>query len=233
MLTITSIKKNMELLKSKIVIDEKYKPTLDLGYLDYFNRALVFAQTNYQEQLDKIARTQFRRITPTAFFEEYVWCLSCTEASSESVSQFFPELSKRLSPFYNSFWDLNNFPKEELVKDWIVSVNKSEKKFDQLYRCASIINRGIKLFGWDEYKNNFLSSQEKLYVLPGVGASGARHLSRNVGISNEVISSAQLQSLASHWDFPDCQSLCSAIQKNIALQPKVIEMVLWYAAHTF
>lgn len=68
MLTIISIKKNMELLKSNIIIDEKYKPTLDMGYLDFFNRAFAFAQTNYQEQLDRVAKMHFSRITPTAFF---------------------------------------------------------------------------------------------------------------------------------------------------------------------
>jgi len=223
----------MELLKSNVIIDDNYKPTLDLGYLDYFNRAMVFAQTNYQEQITKIANTNFRTITPTSFFEEYVWCLSCVDADAAKVSEFFPRLSKGLVRFYNSFWDLNNFPSQDEMKDWIVNVNNNEKKFNQLYGCASIINRGIKLFGWDEYKHNFLSSQEKLCVLPGIGASGAQHLSRNVGISHQVISSAQLQLLANHWGFPDSAALCSTIQKNIAMQPKVIEMVLWYAAHTF
>jgi hypothetical protein len=223
----------MELLKSKVIIDEKYKPSLNNEYIDYFNRALVFAQTNYQEQLDKIAKAHFRRIAPTAFFEEYVWCLSCVDTKPEIVSLFFPELSKSLAPFYNSFWDLNNFPQADSLKERIVSMNHNEKKFDQLYQCANVINRGIKLFGWDEYKNNFLSSPERLCVLPGIGIVGARHLARNTGISGEVISSAQLQRLAVHWGFEDCSSLCAAIQRNVALQPKVIEMVLWYAAHTF
>ena len=233
MSTITSIKKNMELLKSNTIIDNNYKPTLDLGYVDYFNRALVFAQTNYQEQLDKVAKSNFRRITPTAFFEEYVWCLSCVDSNPETVSKFFPELSRQLVLFYNSFWDLNNFPKEEIVKNWIVNVNKSEKKFEQLYRCANIINRGIKLFGWEEYKDNFLNSPEKLCVLPGIGATGACHLSRNVGIWNDVISSSQLQELATHWGFENSQMLCLSLQKHFALQLKVIDMVLWYAVHTF
>lgn len=112
-------------------------------------------------------------------------------------------------------------------------MNHNEKKFEHIYQCANILNRGIKLFGWDEYKGNFLSSPEKLCVLPGLNITGSRHLSRNLGVLNEVVSSAQLQQLASHWGFPDCASLCKTVQQNVALQPKVIEMIFWYAAHTF
>jgi hypothetical protein len=201
--------------------------------MDYFNRALSFAQTNYQEQLDRVAKMHFSRITPTAFFEEYVWCLSCVDTDSAKVSEFFPELSKQLAPLYNSFWDLNNFPKKDVVREWIVKANQDEKKFEHIYHCANILNRGIKLFGWDEYKTNFLSSPERLCVLPGLNITGSRHLSRNIGISHEVISSALLQSMAKRWGFQDCAALCSTVQKNIALQPKVIEMIFWYAAHTF
>lgn len=65
----------MELLKSNPIIDEGYKPSRNLKYIDYFNRAISFAQTNYTDQLKRVYNTSFQSMTPTFFFEEYVWCL--------------------------------------------------------------------------------------------------------------------------------------------------------------
>lgn len=222
----------MELLKANPVIDHNYKPSLDQSYMDYFTRALVFAQTNYQEQLEKISRAHFHKLSPTSFFEEYAWCINIMDENVEAVSDRFPQLSKKLTPFYNSFWDLNKLPSVEEVHD-ILPIVGSEKKFKAIYDCAGIINRGIKLFGWDRYKDNFLNTPERLCVLPVIGFSGARRLSRNIGLSSDVISSAQLHRLAGHWGFGDSKELCAAIQKNVAMQMQVIEMIMWYAAHTF
>jgi len=42
-------------------------------------------------------------------FEEYTWCASCMDENLYKVSEFFPDLIKRLKLFSRSFWDLNNF----------------------------------------------------------------------------------------------------------------------------
>lgn len=222
----------MELLKANPIIDQKYKPSMDQSYMDYFNRALAFAQTNYNEQLEKASKTHFFKLSPTRFFEEYAWCVSIIETDIDNMSELFLQLSKKLTPFYNSFWDLNNVPSVEDVQDILPLLN-NEKKFKAIYDCAGIINRGIKLFGWDRYKDNFLNTPERLCVLPMIGILGAKRLSRNIGLSSEVISSAQLHRLAVHWGFTDSKELCTAIQQKIAMQAHVIEMILWYAAHTF
>lgn len=223
----------MELLKSKIIIDSNYVPSLKMGYIDYFMRAMAFAQTNYQDQLDKISKAHFHKLSPSNFFEEYVWVLSCVENDPEEVSKFFPALSKQLTPFFQGFWDLNSFPKLESVKDNIISINHDDQKTQALFNCATIIHRGIKLFSWDKYKKNFLNNYEKLSILPMIGIQGARQLSRNTGTSSEIINTAKIQKLANHWGFSDCQSLCMDIRKNINLQPRIIEMILWYTVHTF
>lgn len=223
----------MELLKSNPIIDERYKPSLDMPYMDYFTRAMSFAQTNYHEQLTKIANTHFRKLSPTSFFEEYVWCVMCTEDKYKEASKLFPALTNSLTPFYHSFWDLNNFPKEDDIKIKVLETIHNEKKFKAMYDCAFIMNQGIKLFGWDRYKDNFLNSPEKLCVLPMIQMKGAKILSRNVGASSDVISSARLHPLAVHWGFEDSKSLCLAIRQNVEMQLKVIEVILWYAASTF
>lgn len=56
----------MELLKSKIIIDENYRPSLDLDYMEFFNRAMVFAQTNYKEELERVSKINFRKLSPTS-----------------------------------------------------------------------------------------------------------------------------------------------------------------------
>jgi hypothetical protein len=223
----------MELLKSNPVIDKKYKPAPNLDYQEYFNRAMVFAQTNYQEQLDKVAKTQFRKLSPTSFFEEYVWCVCCVGEEPQTVSEYFPALTQRLTPFYHSFWDLNNFPKQEEIKERVLEVFPNHDKFHAIINCASIINKGIKLYGWDFYRDNFLNKPEKLVALPMMGIVSSRQLARNVGASAKTISSSRLYNLASHWGFVSVDEMCKTIQKHVPMQIKVIELILWYAATTF
>jgi hypothetical protein len=221
----------MEFLKSNVTIDPNYKPSLDMSYMDYFNRALSFSQTNYHDQIQKVINTKFNKISPTNFYEEYAWTLYSN--SAEGPIKDFPPLSKELSPFYHSFWDLNNFPKVESVKNNIMKVMHDEKKFEALYRCADIINRGIKLFGWDNYRNNYLDCPEKLSALPMIGFRGAYQLSRNIGVTTELISSDRLYHLAEYWKFESPTALCVAIQKYVPMQLKIIELILWYASATF
>lgn len=220
----------MELLKSNPIIDERYKPSVENGYIEYFNRAMVFAQTNYQDQLDKFAKMQFRKLSPTIFFDEYVWSVCCIGEQPKDVSGIFSLFSKELTPFYHSFWDLNSFPREKFISE---NISPYEIKYDAIYRCASIVNRGIKLFGWDHYKDNFLDTPEKLSALPHIGIAGANQLTRNIGLEAEVISHSRLYDLAMRWEFDDTISLCKAIQKFIPMQLKVIELILWYTVTTF
>src|SRR5271155_1823211 len=115
MLIITSMQNRMEILKPDPTIDENYKPSIDMTYQDYFNRAMVFAQTNYQEQLSKLANTHFKKMAPTIFFEEYVWCICNTGLDSKKVSKYFPDLLKQIQPYRVSFWDLTSFPSAETM----------------------------------------------------------------------------------------------------------------------
>jgi hypothetical protein len=219
----------MELLKSNPIIDIKYKPSLDLTYIDYFNRSLAFAQTNYQEQLNKVSRTNFNKLSPTIFFEEYVWSIACINKEPKEVSEFFPELSKQLTPIFHSFWNLNDCPNLNDFKDTGNYLIHS----DSIVACAKIITRGIKLFGWEYYRNNFLDTSEKLIALPYLNAERAKHLARNIGHTTNLISSFRLQDLANHWGFKNVETACRTIQQHVPLQLKIIELILWYAVATF
>lgn len=219
----------MEFLKANPIINLEYQPALSQSYIDYFNRAMVFAQTNYNDQITKISKVSFRKMSPTSFLEEYTWIISCTDKEPLEVSGYFLSLSKSLQPFYQSFWDLNNFPKEEISK----AKEFTKDKYDAIHHTASIMNRGIKLFGWDKYRDNFLNTPGKLCALPLLQIGGAKHLSRNVGSNNELLESQRLYPLVKRWGFDSSEELCKSIQKHVPMSLKVIEMILWYSAVTF
>lgn len=218
----------MEFLKANPIIDTKYQPSLSLTYLEYFKRAMVFAQTNYNDQITRMVKTSFRKISPSFFFEEYAWVLCCAKQSPKEVSSYFMSLSKSLTPYYQSFWDLNNFPKVEVPR-----VSEYTDQYESLHKTASIMNRGIKLFGWDKYRDNFLNTPAKLCVLPSLQISGASHLSRNVGSIGDVLGERRLYPLVKHWGFDSSEALCKEIQKYTPMSLKVIELILWYSAVTF
>lgn len=219
----------MEFLKANPIINAEYQPSLDLEYMNYFNRAMVFAQTNYNDQIAKVSRVSFRKITPTSFLEEYTWVISCANQDPMEVSKYFMSLSKSLQPFYQSFWDLNSFPKEEVskVKEY------AEDRYEAIHKTSSIMNRGIKLFGWDTYRDKFLNTPAKLCALPLLQIGGAKHLSRNVGSHNELLEGQRLYPLVKRWGFDNSEDLCKNIQKHVPMSLKVIELILWYSAVTF
>jgi hypothetical protein len=224
----------MEILKSHPIIDDNYKPSLEMDYQEYFNRAMVFAQTNYQEHLTKLANIHFRKLSPTAFFEEYAWCVCGVGFNAKSVAKFFPRLSKELAPFYRSFWDLNNFPKREEVIENILPLIHNEQKCQALWRGGQIINQGIKLYGWDRYRDNFLSTTTKLQVLPMIGISNSFQLGRNIGFKQPICAGGpHLIRMATRWGFESPEQMCIAISKHVVLQPRVIGQILWYAGSHF
>ena len=56
---------------TNLIIDPNYSPSLDLNYVDYFSRAMNFAQTNYHQQLKSFNNTFFHKLAPTIFFRKY------------------------------------------------------------------------------------------------------------------------------------------------------------------
>lgn len=221
----------MEFIKPKedIIIIENYIPDTNQPYIDYFNRALVFAQTNYHLQLMKLMKISFIKLVPTIFFEEYIGVILRDDDSKFLEEQTFLTLIKSFNDFYPSFYHPSFPSKEELLSSNLID----HKSFDDIYLCASILHRGIKLFNWTEYKRHYLSSVEKLMILPGLNTDKAKKLARNIGLTTQDISNGEINKLASHWKFDTATDLCLAIQKHVPMQLKVIESILWYSTHHF
>jgi hypothetical protein len=223
----------MEILKPDPVIDDNYKPSMDMSYQDYFNRAMVFAQTNYNDQLAKLANTHFKKMAPTAFFEEYVWCVCNAGLGSKTVSKYFPTLVKELQPYRASFWDLTSFPTSEAMLVKLMPLVHNQAKCQAVQQGAYIVHNGIRLFGWDNYRDNFLSSTKKLQALPMIGPLNSIQLGRNIGFIQSIGGGAHLVRMASRWGFDSPEALCKEIAKHVVLQPRVIGLILWYAGSTF
>lgn len=221
----------MELLRSNLVISNDYAPTVSMPFMEYFNRALIFTQTNYHDILNRVIKQNFYKMTSTFFFSEYVWCVLMHQASHEEASSIFESIQPRLPVLYKGLHDAGNVPQFDIV-DEIFGDVVSEKKLLAIYKCAHIINQGIKLFGWDEYKENYLNATAKLCVLPMIGIYGAEKLGQSIGI-NGISCPTILHTLASKQGFNQPKDLYKAIQKKVPYQLRTIEIILWYAAISF
>lgn len=223
----------IELIKANPIIDVNYKPSMEMDYVTYFNRAMLFAQTNYQDQLTKLANTHFKRMTPSFFYEEYAWAVCILGLDLKEVATWFASMCKQIHPYFKSFSDLKSFPSEMEMKEKISSFMIIEDKIKALHRGADIIYAGSRLYGWTTYRDNYLNTVKKLEVLPMIGSINSSQLARNIGLNKAGISGTHLNQMAARWGFKHPDDLCESISKHVVLQPKVIGQILWYAGHTF
>lgn len=222
----------MELLKSNPVIDKAYKPELKQDYINYFSRALKFGQTNYQDELTKASRVHFKSLSATTFLEEYAGAMLSTKLNIHEFEEY-PKLIKSLAPYCHAFWDLNNFPTKDKMEGIFQKFNLSDEQFSSIHKTASIVSQGIRLFGWDRYRNNFLSSPGKLTALPGLGLTGAKVLSINIGGEYDPDSYQCLHNLALRFKFRHAEEMCKTLQKNFPMSIRTIGTILWYSTNTF
>lgn len=136
-------------------------------------------------------------------------------------------------PYCKSFWDINGFPSEEKMVEEFAEQPLSKAQIRAMHSTAYIINQGIKLFGWDEYKRNFLNASGKVIVLPGLTMLNSKHLSQNIGNDMEHNSCPQIHSLAMHYKMADGETLVKTIGKTFQISGRVIGRILWYAGTTF
>jgi hypothetical protein len=99
--------------------------------------------------------------------------------------------------------------------------------------------KGLGTIGWEEYKNQNLSSPDLLKKLPYIGRITCFHLARNIGLLENVKPDLHLVRLAKHWGYKDCLVMCQDVQKNHEetnrerLPLGIIDLAIWYSASTF
>lgn len=222
----------MELLRSDPVIDDKYLPSLDLNYLEYFNRSLVFAQTNYSEYLTNLTRNSLVKLTPTAFIDCYIEIVISRNNSQRQFVSQLQKVKEFLTPHYYRFWDTDSsFSSQKIVDDLVSWIDAD--KANAIGQCIQIISRGIKLFNWVEYRTHYLRNIQKLKALPYLNDLEVKLLARNIGASPDIVNYPLCQCLATRWGFESAADLYKAIQAKVPMQLRVIEAVFYYSAMTF
>jgi len=234
LLTISFTTSIMKKNKSDLIIDKDYKPNINGTLMDYFNRSMVFSQTNYKDQLETITRANFAKLTPTKFLEEYTWCLYCSGMKVDTVLSFFPNIVVELRKLYPNLRDPNIPLQLEDFRKNILLACKNERKVEALISTVTTLQNGIRLFGWDMYKHNFIGTPEKIMnSLPFMGKVNAKHLSRNIGLTRDVCGGIHMNRLCSRWGFSSPTELCKEIQKHVFISLPAIELTLWLAASHF
>jgi hypothetical protein len=203
-----------------LIIDPSYQPNLQLSHIDYFSRAMLFAQTNYNEELRKLSNIFFNKMAPTMFLTEYI---------SVIAGDLVP--AGHLNLFFHSFIMLNDFPTFEQTSAKLTAIDKEKQQ--AIYQTAKILNNGMILFGWTKYRDNFLGSPSKLQALPLIDAVKALQLGRQLGFMDCYLADPILIKMANHWHFETTNNLIYELANKFVLQHKIIGQILLYSAQTF
>lgn len=223
----------MELLKSNPIIDEAWKPSLYLDCNRFFSRAMKFAQSNYHDHLTKISNTFFSRLSPTVFFEEYIWRVCCTGSSPEKATLYFPELVTELLPYHQTLWNGDWFLSREPKRKMVDELTGDQIKFDAFAYTAKTICYGIKLYGWERYRDRFLSSAKNLEVFPLISQENSSQFATNIGLPDVFFAEPTLTKMAKYWKFTSVPEMTKTIASQFVMQERIICLILWYASQNF
>lgn len=209
---------------------EEYEPDLGESPHAYFKKALLFARTFYDDELNRIWSTRFNEVTPAFFFREYVWVVHTSGFSAKAVSKFFQKILKSYGPY--PVLALESFDE---VFDRVRPICNYRKKVESVHKTAGIILEGIGERGWESFRNESLSTPDLLMRLPHVGPVTCFHLARNVGMLEFVKPDLHLVRMANHWGYSDCTEMCESIQGKLDedVPLGIIDLVLWYSSSSF
>jgi len=215
----------MELRKNIKNIDA-YKPEFT-DPNKYFEAARTFAETFYSDDINRIRSVRFERVKPRLFFMEYIWVVYATGFSAQAVSKFINKL-------FDAFQDWGNIHHESFddVYERVKPICKNKAKAKAVYDTADIVLYGIELFGWEQFKNKYLSTPERLQDFPYIGKVTCFHLARNIGLLDFMKPDLHLVRMADHWEFFDPTEMCKSMQPD-GMPLGVVDYMLWVTAATF
>ena len=224
----------MELVKPYVdlIIDTQPDSNVD-NYLSYFDKSLLFAQTNYHQRLNTLNKININTLTPTVFFTEYLWSLNYSEKSFIKLSKLFcNNINKKFLIIFEAFRNSNSYVNMDIIRDNISNICLSKQKSQFAIETFKIIKDGISLLYWEVYRDIFLSSPEKIKMLPGLDIRKATHLAKNIGIVS-FYDDIFLNNLSKKFGFNNSYELCYELHKKFKFKISVIGLILWYSAVTF
>ena len=208
---------------------EKFRPNLNDGPGPYFKKALSFAREFYQEEMDFISSIRFEDVAPGAFFREYIWVVHATGFSAKAVGKFMP----RLEEAYGYWLDLGLKEFDDAFVP-VKPVCNNPQKAKAIHSMARMMGRelGQNKIAWSDFRQERLSTPEKLAKLPYIGKVTCYHLGRNIGLLECVKPDLHLLRMAEHWGFQTCEEMCRAVRPE-GMPLGIVDLVFWYAASTF
>lgn len=200
-----------------------------MGPCAYFERAHAFVNKFYPEQLKAFSSVRFEDVDSDFFFREYTWVVHATGFSAKAVGRFMP----RLVGAYGIWSDLAGEEFDDAFER-VRKVCNNRPKAKAVWATAKQMAAEVGLagHGWDEFKEDRLSSPELLKALPYVGPVTCFHLARNIGLLECVKPDLHLVRMAEHWGFPGCVEMCEAMRPE-GMPLGIVDLILWYAASTF
>ncbi len=211
-------------------------PDLTAGPHKYFAQALKFVLTFYKDEYDRIGSVRFDEVDEDFFFRDVIWVIHATGFSAKAVGKFMPRLVEAYS-----FWDKCANRTYEQVLERVKSVCNNPQKIRAIHKIACLMNQAMNINNqsWADFKNEHLSSPEKLVALPYIGKITCYHLARNIGLLECVKPDLHLVRMAKYWGFNDCTEMCKSVQAEHLKQTGeyiplgIVDLVEWFSASTF
>jgi hypothetical protein len=199
----------------------------------YFRKALAFALKHYSKEMEDISSVKFEELTPEKFFLECVWVIHATGFNAQVVGQMMPKLTAAYGR-----WNILGRENRENIVERVAVICNNPAKIESIRLIAGIMldnDVGIKA-KWESFKQERLSSPDKLKELPYIGKVTCFHLARNIGLLDSVKPDLHLVRLTKYWGYQSCVELCEYFQEShekktgIRYPLGIIDLILWYAA---
>lgn len=211
----------------ELSLTEELRPDLGSPPGEYFAKARAFVERFYGDELRAFQSVRFQDVSPEFFAREHAWVVHATGFSAKAVGKFMPKLVLA----YGHWSDLARKEETE-VMEAVLPVCNNPQKARAVWRMAKLIRDGVDAFGWEGYRDEDLSSPEKLRRLPYVGPVTCFHLARNIGLLECVKPDLHLVRMAEHWGYKDCVAMCEDMRPD-GMPLGIVDLILWYAASTF
>jgi len=193
----------------------------------YFTKAKIFADKFYGEDMKRMLCVKWDEVGPSLFFEEYVWVACATGFSAAAVSKFIGRLIEKLG-----WYDELAEEEFEDVFERVRSVLNNKDKIKAMHETAKMIRKGVLETGWDKFKQEYMSTPEKLQKFPYIGKVTCFHLARNIGLMEVVKPDLHLVRMARHWGYDDCVTMCKEVRPE-GMPLGIVDYIFWIAAATF
>lgn len=206
---------------------DQYKPSFSLSAKDYFQKAYDFCIKFHTKELADMVGTDFSFINEDWFFREYTWVVYASGFSAKVVSKLIPKLLNE----YGLYAKLAVEP-FDVVWERIRPICKNKTKATAIHAMAILMNTEVNKIGWQQFKEDRLSTPEKLAKLPYIGKVTCFHLARNLGLLEFVKPDLHLVRMAKHWGYTNPVEMCKDVRPD-EMPLGIVDLILWYAASTF